>query len=168
MLDAGVTAEALQARGVPLADTFDGDELCVLPEQPGACFLLPRDDDVATKMEGGFLATVGTLLSGELNPWAEGWTFEAYDGRAEIRLFRSLGPQLAETVRAVEGLAMHSHVLELRGRATFFLPDVEGRLSLYQLDDDPAASLDFTYDDAADPEVVGRIMAALGSDTQPR
>ena len=62
---------------------------------------------------------------------------------------------------------MHSHVLELRGRTTFFLPDIEGRLSLYQLDDDPAASLDFTYDDAADPKVIGRIMGALESTISP-
>ena len=42
---AGVEPESFQDRGVVVADTFDGDELCFLPEDPDALFLLPRDDD---------------------------------------------------------------------------------------------------------------------------
>jgi hypothetical protein len=98
------------------------------------------------------------MLSGALNPWAEGWTFEAWTDRAEVRQALH-GQRLADAARAIAALGEHSHVVELGDRKTFFLPAIGGRLSLYQLDDG-VARVDLTYDETADPEAVDVVLAA--------
>jgi hypothetical protein len=159
--DAGAAPESLQERGVVLADTFDGDELCFDPVDPDSLFVLPRDEETAHRAGPGFLAAVEWMLSGMLNPWVEGWTFEAWTHRAEVR--RRLGSDdgLAVVEKRVEKLGTHSHVVDLGPRKTFFLPAISGRLSLYQFDGQDL-SLDLTYDEDADLEAINRIVSALG------
>jgi hypothetical protein len=157
--EAGVAPESLQERGVIVADTFDGDELCFDPADPETLFVLPRDADLARRVGPGFIAAVDWLLSGELNPWVEGWTFEAWTNRAEVRQTLN-GRRLADAARAIADLAEHSHVVDLDDRKTFFLPAVSGRLSLYQ-EDEGAARVDLTYDEAANPEAVNDVLAAV-------
>jgi hypothetical protein len=157
--EAGVAPESLQERGVVVADTFDGDELCFDPADPETLFVLPRDEDLARRVGPGFVAAVDWLLSGELNPWVEGWTFEAWTNRAEVRQTLH-GRRLADAARAIADLGEHSHVVELDDRKTYFLPAVSGRLSLYQ-GEDGAARLDLTYDEAANPGAVDDVLAAV-------
>lgn len=157
--EAGVAPESLQERGVVVADSFDGDELCFDPADPETLFVLPRDEDLARRVGPGFIAAVDWMLSGALNPWVEGWTFEAWTHRAEVRQALH-GRQLADAARAIAALGEHSHVVELGDRRTFFMPAIGGRLSLYQLDDG-AARVDLTYDETADPEAVDVVLAAI-------
>jgi hypothetical protein len=159
--EAGVTPESLQERGVVVADSFDGDELCFDPAAPETLFVLPRDDEVAHRVGPGFLAAVDWMLSGGLNPWVEGWTFEAWGNRAEVRREFPSGLRLADAARAVEDLGEHSHLVDVGHRKTFFLPSIGGRLSLYQFEDGDL-SMDLTYDEAAIPEAVTRISTAVG------
>jgi hypothetical protein len=163
-VDAGVEAEALQQRGVVLADSFDGDELCFDPGDPETLFVLPRDEDVAHRLGPGFFAAVEWMLSGQLNPWVEGWTFEAGAKRAEVSRVIP-GRQLGETASAIEELGEHTHLVDLGHRRTFFLPSIEGRLSLYQLPGQDA-SLDMTYDEAAPAEAVERFLAVIMHDPE--
>ena len=159
----GIEPQSFQQHGVVVADTFDGDELCFLPENPDALYLLPRDDDDAVPLGPGLLPALDQLLAGELNPWVEGWTFEAFsDGRQEVR--RDLGPglDLAGAGQAVAGLGEHAHVVEMEGRTTFFVPALGGRLSVYQLGGRPPA-LDLSHDPDADAEAVARVLAVLGA-----
>lgn len=155
--EAEVKPESLQERGVVVADSFDGDELCFDPADPKALFVLPRDEDVARRVGPGFIAAVDWMLSGALNPWVEGWTFEAWVSRAEVR--ETLPGPLADAERAIADLGEHSHVVELNNRKTFFLPAINGRLSLYQHDDE--AGVDLSYDEAANPAAVDVVLAAL-------
>lgn len=160
---AGIEPEAFQERGVVVADTFDGDELCFLPEDPDALFLLPRDDDDVVPAGPGLLPALDRLLAGDLDPWVEGWTFEAFgDDRQQVR--REIGPglDLAGAVHAVAELGEHAHVVGLGERTTFFLPALGGRLSLSQLNG-RAPSLDLSHDPEADPVAVGRLLAVLGA-----
>lgn len=157
--EAGVAPESLQERGVVVADSFDGDELCFDPSDPATLFVLPRDEDVARRVGPGFLAAVDWMLSGALNPWVEGWTFEAWTNRAEVRQTFQ-GRRLADLERAVTDLGEHSHVVELDNRKTFFLPAVGGRLSLYEAGDG-AAGVDLTYDETADPEAIEDLLAEV-------
>lgn len=157
--EAGVAPESLQERGVVVADSFDGDELCFDPADPETLFVLPRNDDLARRVGPGFIAAVDWMLSGALNPWVEGWTFEAWTNRAEVRQ-ELHGRRLADAARAIAALGEHSHVVELGYRTTFFLPAIGGRLSLYQ-EDDEAAQVDLTYDETADPEAVDVVLAAM-------
>ena len=159
---AGIEPEAFQERGVVVADTFDGDELCFLPEDPDALFLLPRDDDDVVPAGPGLLPALDWLLAGHLNPWVEGWTFEAFGKRQEVRREVNPGLDLAGAAHAVAELGEHAHVVELEGRTTFFLPALGGRLSIYQLDGRPPA-LDLSHDPDADPAAVARLLAILGS-----
>ena len=158
--EAGVAPESLQERGVVVADSFDGDELCFDPADPETLFVLPRDEDLVRRVGPGFIAAVDWMLSGALNPWVEGWTFEAPTHRAEVRqTFPGLG--LADAARAIADLGEHSHVVELEHRKTFFLPAISGRLSLYQEDDGEPTEADLTHDEAASPEAVDGVLAAL-------
>ena len=157
--EAGVAAAALQERGILLADSFDGDELCFEPGDPETLFVLPRDEDVARRVGPGFLAAVDWMVSGGLNPWTEGWTFEAWNGRAEVK--RELPDlRLAEAVSAVTALGQHTHVVELDQRTTFFLPAIGGRLSIHESEGWPLR-LELTHDEAADPGSVDLILAAV-------
>ncbi len=158
--EAGVAPEALQERGVLVADSFDGDELCCDPAEPDALFVLPRSEDVAHRVDGGLLAALDWMLSGALNPWTEGWTFEAWTDRAEVMRSFPAGPGLAEATRAVAGLGLHSHLVDLGERKTFFLPDTGARLSLYQLAGEDLA-MDLTCDQDSGPEVVDRFVSML-------
>jgi hypothetical protein len=159
---AGVEPRSFQERGVLVADTFDGDELCFLPENPDALFLLPRDTDDVVPAGPGLLPAVDWLLGGDLNPWVEGWTFEAFGHqRQEIRREPNAGLDLAGAGQALAELGEHSHVVELDHRQTFFLPAIGGRLSLYQPEDEPLA-VDLTYDADADPDAVARLLGVLG------
>lgn len=157
--EAGVAPESLQERGVVLADSFDGDELCFDPADPETLFVLPRDEDRARRVGPGFIAAVDWMLSGALNTWVEGWTFEAWTNRAEVRQ-ELHGRRLADAARAIADLGEHSHVVDLDWRKTFFLPAIGGRLSLYHLDDG-VARVDLTYDEAANPEAVDVVLAAM-------
>ncbi len=157
--EAGVEPEALQDRGVVVADSFDGDELCFDPADPGTLFVLPRDDDTARSVGPGFIAAVDWMLSGALNPWVEGWTFEAWTHRAEVRQALH-GRRLDEAARAVADLGVHSHVVDVDHRKTFFLPAIGGRLSLHQ-GEEGTLDADLAYDETADPEAVGTVLAAM-------
>lgn len=157
--EAGVAPESLQERGVVVADSFDGDELCFDPADPETLFVLPRDDDLARRAGPGFIDAVDWMLSGALNPWVEGWTFEAWTSRVEVRE-ELHGRRLADAAQAVAGLSEHSHLVELDHRTTFFLPAIGGRLSLYQLGD-AAPHVDLTYDEGADVEAVEVVLAAM-------
>ena len=77
--EAGVKPESLQERGVVVADSFDGDELCFDPADPETLFVLPRNDDNARRVGPGFIAAVDWMLSGALNPWVEGWDVRGVD-----------------------------------------------------------------------------------------
>lgn len=157
--EAGVEPESLQERGVVVADSFDGDELCFDPADPETLFVLPRDEDIARSVGPGFIAAVDWMLSGALNPWVEGWTFEAWTSRTQVRqaLHRR---RLTEATRAVADLGEHSHVVGLDHRTTFFLPAIGGRLSLYSVEDG-TVHVDLAYDEAADPEAVDAVLAAM-------
>lgn len=157
--EAGVAPERLQERGVVVADSFDGDELCFDPDDPETLFLLPRDEDDARRLGPGFSAAVDWMLSGALNPWVEGWTFEAWTGRAEMREALD-GRRLADAARAIAALGEHSHVVELNNRTTYFLPSIGGRLSLYE-EEDGATEADLSYDEAADQAAVDVVLAAM-------
>ncbi len=160
---AGIEPQVFQQQGVVLADTFDGDELCFLPEDPHALYLLPRDDDEPVPLGPGLLPALHELVAGDVNPWVEGWTFEAFGvGRQEVRRDLSAGLDLAAATRAVVGLGQHAHLVELEGRTTFFLPDLGGRLSIYQLDGQ-APALDLSHDPETDPAVVSSVLAVLGA-----
>ena len=160
--EAGVSREALQKSGVVVADTFDGDELCFDPADPETLFILPRDEDVARRVGPGFTAAVEWMLSGALNPWVEGWTFEASAERAEVRQTLD-GRDLAHAAQAIAALGVHSHVVELEGRRTFFLPGIGARLSLYQ-EDEGVIDVDLTHDATADPAAVAVVVAAVRGD----
>lgn len=157
--EAGVRPESLQERGVVVADSFDGDELCFDPADPETLFVLPRDDDIARRVGPGFIAAVDWMLSGALNPWVEGWTFEAWTHRVEVRQALH-GRRLEEAARAVADLGGHSHVVGVDHRKTFFLPAIGGRLSLHQ-GAEGTLDVDLAYDEAADPEAVDTVLAAM-------
>ena len=157
--EAGVKPESLQERGVVVADSFDGDELCFDPADPGTLFVLPRDDDIARSVGPGFIAAVDWMLSGALNPWVEGWTFEAWTNRTEVRQALH-GRRLDEATRAVADLGGHSHAVGVAHRTTFFLPAIGGRLSLHQ-DEEGTLKVDLAYDETADPEAVDTLLAAM-------
>ena len=160
---AGIEPRVFQQQGVVLADTFDGDELCFVPEDPEALYLLPRDDDEAVPLGPGLLSALDELVAGDVNPWVEGWTFEAFSNdRHEVRRDLSPGLDLAGAAQAVADLSQHAHLVELEGRTTFFLPALGGRLSIYQLDRRPPA-LDLSHDPDADPAVVSSVLAVLGA-----
>jgi hypothetical protein len=158
--EAGVAPESLQERGVVVADSFDGDELCFDPADPETLFVLPRDEDVVRRVGPGFIAAVDWMLSGALNPWVEGWTFEAWTNRAEVRQALP-GLRLADAARAIADLGEHTHVVELDYRKTYFLPAISGRLSLYQADDSEPTEADLSYDKATNPEAVDVVLAAM-------
>lgn len=157
--ESGANRETLQQRGVILASSFDGDELCFDPADPDTLYVLPRNDDVAHRVGPGFLAALEWMLSGRLNPWVEGWTFEANVHRAEQRPQFEGGPSLAEATRALVALDEHSHLIELAGRTTFFFPEISGRLSAHEAEE--SLWVDFYYDDEADPTEVARILDAI-------
>lgn len=159
--DADVAPESLQKRGVLLASSFDGDELCFDPVAPDTLFVLPRDEDTAHRVGPGFLAAMDWMLSGDLNPWVEGWTFEAGTHRAEARPALASGAHLAVVAQRVEILGTHSHFVDLGHRKTYFLPAIGARLSLYQFQGQEL-SVDLTYDQDADLEAVNQVLLALG------
>lgn len=160
----GVEPGSIQQHGVAVADTFDGDELCFLPADPDALILLPRDDDVAVRLGPGLIDALEHMLAGDLNPWVEGWTFEASSNdRQMVQREVTSGLDLTAASRGVADLGQHAHVVELGERTTFFLPALGGRLSLCQMEDEPL-SLDLSVDPAADPADVTRLLAALGID----
>lgn len=158
--EAGVAREALQQRGVLLADTFDGDELCFDPADRETLYVLPRDDETAHRMESGFLAALEWMLSGVLNPWVEGWTFEAWANRVAVS--KTVPGQLAEAASSVEALGEHSHAVDLGDRRTFFLPSIQGRLSLYQFPDG-TLSIDLSCDETVAAEEIDRLLRAVGA-----
>ncbi len=160
MAETGVAPESLQEGGILLADTFDGDELCLDPS--GRLVALPRNEDVATLVGPDFSGALDWLLSGSLNPWVEGWTFETHDGRVDLRPTPSPSLRLAGAADAVGALGEHSHAVDLGERRTYFLPSIEGRLSLYQPEDEDLA-MDLSHDVDADPAGVTRILAAVGA-----
>lgn len=156
--EAGVTADALQQRGVLLASSFDGDELCVDPADVETLYVLPRNEEVAHRVGPGFVAALEWMLSGALNPWVEGWTFEVNAGRAQVR-DRLRGRRLGDAEAAV--LADHgdAHVEHLDGRTTIFLPSVQGRLALH--DEDGELDVDLGHDEEADPAKVAAVLGAV-------
>jgi hypothetical protein len=158
--ETGVTPESLQQQGILLASSFDGDELCLDPS--GLLVVLPRNEDVATAVGPGFLDALDWMLSGHLNPWVEGWTFEADVARVRQHppLPASLG--LAEAAQRLAALQEHSHVVDLGERQTFFLPAVQGRLSLYELVDEPL-EMDLSHDEDADPAEMARLLSVVGA-----
>jgi hypothetical protein len=158
---AGVEPQSLQQGGVAIADTFDGDEVCFLPEDPDALFVLPRNDDDVVPVGPGLLSALQWLLDGNLNPWVEGWSFETSTNRVEVRQDVTSFGALDVAAQALADLGEHAHVVELDDRQTFFLPAIGGRLSLYQPEDEPLA-MDLTYDADADPVAVARPLAVLG------
>ena len=143
--------------------TFDGDQLCFDPADSEALFILPRNDDVARRVGPGFTAAVEWMLSGALNPWVEGWTFEVGTNRAEVRQTLD-GRSLGDAARAIAALGEHAHVVELPHRKTFFLPGIGGRLSLYEEEDEGVVGVDFTYDETANPAAVDLVVAAVRGD----
>lgn len=70
-----------------------------------------------------------------------------------------VGP--ADAVRAMADLGENSHLVDLGHRTTFFMPAAGGRLSVYQLEDQPP-SMDLTYDDDAGPRVATGFLSVLG------
>jgi len=156
--EAGVKPESLQERGVVVADSFDGDELCFDPADPETLIVLPRNEDIARRVGPGFIAAVDWMLSGALNPWVEGWTFEAWTHRIEVRQALH-GRRLEEATRAVAHLGEHSHEVGVDHWKTFFLPAIGGRLSLHQ-DEEGTLEVDLAYDETADPEAVDTVLAA--------
>jgi hypothetical protein len=158
--EAGADRDSLQQRGVVLASSFDGDELCFDPADPESLFVLPRNADVVRRVGPGFLAALRWMLSGELNPWVEGWTFEANAHRAEQHQEFADRPGLADATTALTDLRLHSQLLELDGRTTFFFPEISGRLSARE-DEGSSLWVDFSYDDEADPTQVARILDAI-------
>jgi hypothetical protein len=163
--EAGVKPESLQDRGIVVADSFDGDELCFDPADPETFFVLPRHEDLARSVGPGFIAAVDWMLSGALNPWVEGWTFEAWTHRAELRE-KHRSRRLDEAARTVADLGGHSHMVDVDHRKTFFLPAIGGRLSLHQ-DEQGALDVDFAYDETADPEVVKTVLVAVRGNAVP-
>lgn len=160
--EAGVVPESLQQDGIILADSFDGDELCLDPATPGgALIVLPRDDDRAFRVPSGFLDALAWMLSGTaLNPWVEGWTFEASHHRSEIRRSTTSGFDLGEVTRRLEGLGLHAHAVDLGHRKTYFLPNISGRLSVYALGEEDGG-IDFTFDQDADMTSVQDVLSAV-------
>ena len=161
--EAGVEREALQERGVLLASSFDGDELCFDPAEPGAFYVLPRNEDVAHRVGADFMAALQWMLDGRLNPWVEGWTFEVNDRRREQHTRLPDGTSLEDATSALLVLDSDSHLVELDGRRTVFLPQVSGRLSLYTSGGEPGVWVDLTYDDEADPDEVARVLDTISS-----
>ncbi|MFC5179185.1 hypothetical protein [Nocardioides taihuensis] len=75
----GVTREQLQARGVLVADTFNGDEVCFVDSAPDRCVVLPRDSDNAVVVTGGMANVLTWLLeSGELVEPVTALTFDPF------------------------------------------------------------------------------------------
>lgn len=158
--ESGADRESLQQRGVVVASSFDGDELCFDPVDPETLYVLPRNDDVAHRVGPGFLTALEWMLSGQqLNPWVEGWTFEANSHRTEEHPKFPEGTSLADATRALTALGLHSHLVELDRRTTFFLPEISGRLSVAQEED--ALWVDFSHDDEADPAEVAKVLDAI-------
>ena len=136
--------------------------MCFHPADPETLFVLPRDEDIVRRVGPGFTAAVDWMLSGVLNPWVEGWTFEAWTNRTEVKQTLD-GQPLAEAARAMAALGQHSHMVELQDRKTFFLPGIGGRLSLYE-EDDGVVGVDFTYDESANLAAVDVVIAAVRGD----
>lgn len=157
--ESGADRESLQQRGVVLASSFDGDELCFDPADPETLYVLPRNDDVAHRVGPGFLAALEWMLSGQLNPWVEGWTFEANSHRTEEHPAFPDGTTLADAIRDLTALGLHSHRVDLDRRTTFFFLEISGRLSVAQ--EEGALWVDFSYDDGADPTEVATIRDAI-------
>lgn len=158
--ESGADRESLQQRGVLLASSFDGDELCFDPADPATLYVLPRNDDVAHRVGPDFLTALDWMLSGEqLNSWVEGWTFEANSHRAEEHPQFPEGTSLVDATQALASLGPHSHLVELNRRSTFFFPEISGRLSVAQEED--ALWVDLYYDDEANPADVTRILDAV-------
>ncbi|MBR7743201.1 hypothetical protein KC207_07855 [Phycicoccus sp. BSK3Z-2] len=153
-----VSVDALRERGLLLGDTSDGDELVVDPARPDTLVVLPRDADDAVVVEGGLLAAVDWVLEGNLNPWVEGWTFEAPGNVTEQR---PLPGDLDGAAASLAALGAHAHVVDLGDRRTFFLPSVEGRLSLHRFEDEPLV-VDVSHAESADPAEIDRLLAAVG------
>lgn len=157
--ESGADRESLQERGILLASSFDGDELCFDPADPETLYVLPRNDDVAHRVGPGFLAALEWMLSGrQLNPWVEGWTFEANNHRVEEHPRFPDDTSLADATRALTALGLHAHVVELDRRTTFFFPEISGRLSVAE---EEGLWVDFFYDDEADPAEVTKILDAI-------
>ena len=89
----------------------------------------------------------------------EGWTFEANVHRAEEHPQFPEDTSLADATHALASLGLHSHLVELANRTTFFLPEISGRLSVAEEED--GLWVDFYYDDEADPADVSRILDAI-------
>lgn len=158
--ESGAERESLQQRGVVLASSFDGDELCFDPADPETLYVLPRNDDVAHRVGPGFLAALDWMLSGQqLNPWVEGWTFEANSHRAEEHPQFPEGTSLVDATQALTSLGLHSHLVQLADRTTLFLPEISGRLSVAR--EAEGLWVDFYYDDEAHPADVSRILDAV-------
>lgn len=162
--EAGVDRTALQDRGILLASSFDGDELCFDPADPEAFYVLPRNEDVAHRVGPDFLDALQWMLAGNLNPWVEGWTFEVNARRLDEHGEFAPGTTLDEATAALVALGEYSHVVDLDGRTTFFLPDIAGRLSVYESGSEPGTWFDLSYDDEADPARVRRILETMSND----
>lgn len=156
-----VTQEDLLTRGVTLASSFDGDELLFDPSDGGTFYVLPRNEDVAHGVGHDFIAALDWLLSGRLNPWTEGWTFETQKDRAN-RYLRPDDVSMDDAIAAVETELQPPHAVRLDRRTTYFVPAIQGRLSLYGEQGAPGVSVDFTYDEDADPAEVQRVLDAVG------
>lgn len=120
---------------------------------------MPRNDDIARRVGPGFIAAVDWMLSGALNPWVEGWTFEAWTHRIEVGQALH-GRRLDDAARVVADLGGHSHVVGVDHWKTFLLLAIGGRLSLHQ-DEEGTLEVDLAYDQTADPETVDTVLAAM-------
>ena len=184
---AGIEPQVFQQQGVVLADTFDGDELCFLPEDPEALSccpattttLLPRDDDEArARPEPGVccpaldVARAGeaTLqpVGGGRGPSRPSPTIdrEAEDGTGEARRPRSR--RVAERPRRGRRPGQPARATSSSWRArrtTFFLPAPrEAASAIYQLATTTRpARTGPEPRPRADPAVVSSVLAVLGA-----
>ena len=92
----------------------------------------------------------------------ERWTFEAPAARVQQHQTLPTGLRLADAAQRLAALQEHSLVVDLGERQTFFLPAIQGRLSLYELEDEPL-EMDLSHDEEADPKEVARLLAAVTS-----
>jgi hypothetical protein len=102
----GVTPADLQTRGVVVADTLDGDELCFVAGAPERLFLLPRHSDDAIAFDDGFLPAVRWVLE----QYGAGLpVFESFVGRQRFEMW---GRGVDGEAVAADLLALGLHDLE--------------------------------------------------------
>ena len=150
-----VTPEALQTRGVVVADTIDGDELCFLAGEPERCFVLPRHSDDVVALDGGLTAALAWVAEQFETPLPS--TFESWTGRRNLESWNASGDGAA-VGRDLLALGMHDRADTDDDHLQLLVPAIGGVLNVVS---GGGARVYGSYDDDAPEADVRRVLAVL-------